>query len=58
MAEGNAAYLKGDSESGRTAFLEAWDAGQQLPPADPVRYDVLKRLVAIRAAGGEFEDAA
>lgn len=57
MAEGNAAYLKGDYEAARTVFLKAWDAAQQTPAADPVRYEALKRLVAIRAAAGEFQDA-
>jgi tetratricopeptide (TPR) repeat protein len=57
LTEGNAAYLKADYEGARAVFLKAWDAAQQLPPADPVRYDVLKRLVAIRAAAGEFQDA-
>jgi tetratricopeptide (TPR) repeat protein len=54
---GNAAYLKADYESARTSFLQAWELAQQMPPEDPVRYDVLKRLVSIRAAAGEFADA-
>lgn len=54
---GNAAYLKGDYEAARQQFLLAWDAAQQTAPDDPVRYDVLKRLTAIRAAAGEFADA-
>jgi tetratricopeptide (TPR) repeat protein len=54
---GNAAYLKGDYEAARQSFLQAWDAAQQTAPADPIRYDVLKRLTSIRAAAGEFEDA-
>jgi len=54
---GNAAYIKGDYETARQAFLKAWEAAQQTPPIDPIRYDVLKRLTAIRAAAGEFEDA-
>jgi tetratricopeptide (TPR) repeat protein len=57
MAEGNAAYLKADYETARAAFLKAWDAAQASPADDPVRYDVLKRLVAVRAAAGEFADA-
>lgn len=57
LADGNAAYIKGDYETARQSFLKAWDAAQQLPPADPARYDVVKRLVAIRAAAGEFADA-
>lgn len=57
VADGNAAYLKADYETARQAFLKAWDLAQQTPASDPVRYDVLKRLVAIRAAAGEFQDA-
>jgi tetratricopeptide (TPR) repeat protein len=57
VGEGNAAYVKGDYETARQSFLKAWDAAQQTTPDDPLRYDVLKRLVAIRAAAGEFADA-
>jgi tetratricopeptide (TPR) repeat protein len=57
MEAGNAAYLKGDYETARQSFLKAWDAAQQLPATDPVRYDVLKRLTSVRAAAAEFEDA-
>src|SRR5690349_9007640 len=57
VADGNAAYVKGDYETARQSFLKAWEAAQQTTPDDPVRYDVLKRLVAIRAAAGEFADA-
>lgn len=54
---GNATYLKGDYETARQAYLKAWDAVQQTAPEDPQRYDVLKRLAAVRAAAGEFKDA-
>jgi len=54
---GNAAYLKGDYEGARQAYLQAWDALQQTPPENPQRYDVLKRLTSVRAAAGEFADA-
>jgi len=57
MTDGNAAYLKSDYETARQAYLKAWDLAQQTPAEDPVRYDILKRLVAIRAAAGEFADA-
>jgi tetratricopeptide (TPR) repeat protein len=57
MTEGNAAYLKSDYEGARQAYLKAWELAQQTPREDPIRYDVLKRLVAIRAAAGEFADA-
>jgi len=54
---GNIAYMKGDYETARQSYLKAWDAVQQTPPEDPQRYDVLKRLVAVRSAVGEFKDA-
>lgn len=57
LDEGNAAYLKGDYETARLSYLKAWDAAQLTPPETPQRYDVLKRLVAVRAAVGEFKDA-
>ena len=57
LETGNAAYLKGDYETARQAYLKAWDTLQPNPPEDPLRYDVLKRLTAVRAAAGEFKDA-
>src|SRR4051795_2002536 len=57
LEAGNAAYLKGDYESARQSFLKAGDAAQETPASDPVRYDILKRLTAVRAAAGEFADA-
>jgi len=54
---GNAAYLKGDYETARQSYLKAWDGAQQSPLENPLRYDVLKRLTAVRAAVGEFKDA-
>lgn len=54
---GAAAYMKGDYELARQAYQKAWDAAQQGPPENPLRYDVLKRLTAVRAAVGEFKDA-
>lgn len=54
---GNASYLKGDYEAARQSFAQAWELAQQKPAADPVRYEVLKRLTAVRAAAGEFADA-
>src|SRR5215471_16163036 len=57
IKDGNAAYLKGDYEAARQAFLNAWDLAQQTPKEDPSRYDVLKRLTSVRAAAGEFADA-
>jgi tetratricopeptide (TPR) repeat protein len=57
LAAGNAAYLRGDYEASRQSFLQAWDLAQQLPPDNPLRYDVLKRLASVRAAAGDFADA-
>ena len=57
LADGNAAYLRGDYETARQSFLQAWELAQQLPAEDPLRYDVLKRLSSVRAAAGEFADA-
>ncbi len=54
---GDTLYLKGDYEAARLAFLQAWDLAQSAPPEDPARYDVLKKLAAIRAAAGDFADA-
>ena len=52
-----ASYMHGDYEAARQPLLTAWEQAQQLPPEDPVRYDVLKRLATARAAAGEFADA-
>ena len=52
-----ATYMHGDYEGARQSLLQAWDLAQQLPREDPLRYDVLKRLAAARAAVGEFADA-
>jgi tetratricopeptide (TPR) repeat protein len=54
---GDAMYLKGDYAGAHLAFREAWDLAQTTPPEDPARYDVLKKLVSVRAAAGEFADA-
>src|SRR5438067_728313 len=54
---GDAAYLKGDYEAARQAFISAWEAAQQTPKDNPARYDILKRLTNVRAAAGEFADA-
>src|SRR5690242_18062617 len=57
LESGNAAYLKGDYESALQSFSKAWELAQQMPPSDPIRYDILKRLTRIRSAAGEFADA-
>src|SRR5262249_43349213 len=57
LAAGNTAYLRGGYDTARQSYLEAWELAQQLPADDPLRYDTLKRLAAVRAAGGDFADA-
>jgi tetratricopeptide (TPR) repeat protein len=57
MKEGDAAYLKGDYAAARESFGKAWDALQSTPADNPLRYDALKRLTAVRGAAGEFADA-
>jgi tetratricopeptide (TPR) repeat protein len=57
MAAGNAAYMRGDYDAARESFAKAWELAQQKPVADPIRYDVLKRLTSVRSAAGEFADA-
>src|SRR5258708_19536334 len=57
MKEGDAAYLKGDYAAARDAFGKAWDALQSTPADNPLRYDALKRLTAVRRAAGAFADA-
>src|SRR2546421_6682713 len=57
IKEGDAAYLKGDYDTARQAFVAAWELLQPAPKENPVRYDVLKRIANVRAAAGEFKDA-
>ena len=57
LAAGNTAYLRGDYDTARQAYLQGWELAQQLPADDPLRYDTLKRLAAVRAAAGDFADA-
>jgi tetratricopeptide (TPR) repeat protein len=57
MAAGDANYMRGDYETARQSFADAWDLVQQTPRDNPERYDVLKRLTSVRAAAGEFGDA-
>ena len=57
MNAGDTAYLKGDYEAARSAFMRAWELARETPPENPARYDILKRLTSVRAAAGEFADA-
>jgi tetratricopeptide (TPR) repeat protein len=54
---GQASYMKSDYEAARQSFQQAWEIARMGPMDDPVRYDILKRLVSARAAAGEFADA-
>ena len=54
---GQASYMKGDYEAARQSFQQAWDIVRMGPMDDPVRYDVLKRLVSACSAAGAFADA-
>lgn len=57
MDAGYAMYMHGDYDAARDQYLKAWDLADQGPREDPVRYEILKRLTAVRAAVGEFQDA-
>src|SRR5438445_11271991 len=57
VASGEASYLKGDYDAARQSYESAWRLAQQTPPADPLRYDVLKRLTAVQAAAGLYPEA-
>jgi tetratricopeptide (TPR) repeat protein len=57
MKAGDAAYLKGDYEAAKEAFLRAWGLAQATPPENPQRYEILKRLISVRGAAGEFAEA-
>ncbi len=57
LVDGEAAYTKADYEAARASYEQAWKLAQETPRNNSTRYDILKRLTAIRAAQGEFEDA-
>ena len=54
---GNASYMRGEYETARQALQQAWKLAEETAPEDPVRYDVLKRLVAVQAASGQPAEA-
>jgi len=54
---GNARYLKGEYPVAREQYEKAWELADQGPAENPIRYDILKRLSAVRAAAGEFPEA-
>jgi tetratricopeptide (TPR) repeat protein len=57
IGTGEASYLKGDYDAAREAYQSAWQLAQQTAPADPIRYDVLKRLTAVQTAAGQYPEA-
>ena len=57
MQAGNASYMRGEYETARQALEQAWKLAEETAPEDPVRYDVLKRLVAVQAASGQPAEA-
>src|SRR5689334_9368364 len=57
LLSGEASYLKGDYDAARQAYETAWQFAQQPAPADPMRYDVLKRLTAVQSAAGLYPEA-
>jgi len=54
---GYAKYMRGEYDAARESYEKAWALADQGPKEDPVRYDILKRLTAVRNAQGEFQDA-
>ena len=57
MDDGYAKYMHGDYDAARDLYQKAWELADQGPPENPVRYDILKRLSAVRNAQGELQDA-
>src|SRR5689334_11481832 len=57
MQAGEARYRKGDYEGARVAYEKARELVQSTPSNNPLRYDILKRLVAIRASLGQYAEA-
>src|ERR1700730_5180493 len=57
MRAGEASYGKADYDAARVSYEKAWELAQQTPSNTPVRYDILKRLTAVRAAAGQFAEA-
>ena len=57
MDAGYAKYMHADYAGARELYEKAWTLVDQGPQDNPLRYDVLKRLSAVRAASGEFPEA-
>src|SRR6185437_2028970 len=54
VTAGNAAYMKGDYAACLQALTQAEIAVRSTPPENPLRYDILKRLVSAYSATGEI----
>jgi tetratricopeptide (TPR) repeat protein len=57
MQAGEAGYRKADYETARAAYEKAWQLAQETLRDNPARYDILKRLTAIRASLGQYAEA-
>jgi tetratricopeptide (TPR) repeat protein len=57
MLAGEAGYRKADYETARVSYEKAWELVQGTPGDNPARYDILKKLTAIRASLGQFAAA-
>jgi tetratricopeptide (TPR) repeat protein len=57
MQAGEAGYRKADYETARLSYEKAWQLVQGTPGDNPARYDILKKLTAILASQGRFEEA-
>jgi tetratricopeptide (TPR) repeat protein len=54
---GEAGYRKADYETARVSYERAWQLAQQTSGDNPARYDILKKLTAILASQGRFDEA-
>src|ERR1700736_4767455 len=54
---GEAGYRKADYETARVSYEKAWQLVQGTAHDNPARYDILKKLTAILASLGRFEEA-
>jgi len=57
VQSGNASYMRGEYETARQTLEQAWKLAQETVPENPVRYDILKRLVAVQTAAGQPTEA-
>jgi tetratricopeptide (TPR) repeat protein len=57
LADANAKYLHHDYAASLDLYQQARQAIEQTAPANPQRYDVLKRLAAVSGAQGEYKAA-